>query len=537
VTAPAHVPARVAAPTAPLLEPSDRGAAPPRREHRVDRALRLAVAGGGVAFIACYLAVAFTRFRYPYQLEWLEGGVLGHVQRVLHGEPIYVEPSLRFTPYLYTPLYYYVGAAAAWVLGPQLWTLRLVSIVSSVVAFAAAARLVWLDTRNRWAALVAAGMLAASFRISGAWFDLARVDSLFLALLLVGLCCVRSASTRRVAAAAGFVLAAAFLAKQAALLPCLAVLPFLWRRGRDLAVAYLVALAGVIGAVTLWMNHATGGWYGQYTVRLAGEHRLLAGEYVRFWTQDLAQPVGVALAVGVVGLLAYRRGDAGRFWFPVTGGLLLAAWTGRLHSGGYDNVLLPAYAAVAMILGLGLHALTRPGVVQRHRAVTRAALVAVAAMLLALAYNPLRQLPTATQAANGDRLVATLARLPRPVYLPSQGWLLAEGAPGTPTTAQASAIDDVLRGHLRGSNHRLARTLRDAVAARRFATIVIDSPSVFSYLPKNLQRYYCRVENLPDRDRVDPVTGTITAPASVWMPRGPTTVCEDDGVHAHGFAW
>lgn len=538
MTAPPRVGAATATGAAPRpAERPDEGAEPLPRGTRADRALRSAVLVAALAFVACYLAVAFARFDYPYQLEWLEGGVLGHVTRVLHGEGLYGAPSLRFTPYLYTPLYYFVSAGAAWVFGLHLSTLRMVSIAASLVTLAAVYRLVWLETRNRWAAVVAAGVLAACFRLSGAWFDLARVDSLFVALLFVGLLCVRRTTTTRAAALAGVVLAAAYFTKQSALLPSLAVLPFLWWRDRRLAVVYAASFGGLLAATTLWFDHATGGWFGQYTIHLAGQHALLRSEFVGFWTHDLVRPLGVALIVGAVGLLAYRRGDAGRFWIPVTGGLLLASYTARLHTGGYDNVLLPAYGGVALVTGLGLHALTFPGVVRRHRATVRIVLVAVVAMFASLAYNPFRQVPSASTARAGDRLVADLGRLPAPVYLPSQSWLLDRAHPGTPTTAQAAALDDIFRGHVRGSNRTLARTLRGAVAERRFASIVVDSPSVFSYLPGNLVRSYCKVETLPRRDRLEPVTGTITAPASVWMPRGPATRCIDDGLRWHVRVW
>jgi hypothetical protein len=499
--------------------------------------LRAALLVAGLAFLACYLAVAFTRFRYPFQLEWMEGGVLDHVQRVLHGQPLYVAPSIHFTPFLYTPLYYYVSAGAAWLFGLHLSTLRMVSIVSSIVAFAAVYRLVWIETRDRWASLVAVGLLAACFRVSGAWLDLARVDSLFLALLLVGLVLVRQATSRRAILVAGLVLAASFLTKQSALLPIAAVVPFVWRRGRQLAAVYMGTVGVVLGGTTLWLNHATGGWFGQYTLDLAGQHAVATGEYIGFFTHDLLRPVGVGLLVGALGLIAYRRGESGRFWLPVTAGLLLASYTARLHSGGYNNVLLPAYAAVAVVLGLGLHTLTRPAVLAQHRIAVRVLLVATLAMFGSLIYNPFRQIPPASATRAGNALVAELARLPGPVYVPSQSWLLPRVRPGASTTAHPAAMGDILRAHLQGTNRTLARQLHDAVAHQEFGSVVVDSPSTFSYLPKNFTASYCQVETLPRRERVEPVTGTRTAPATVWIPRTATASCRDQGLAPPLLAW
>ncbi|HSO94911.1 MAG TPA: glycosyltransferase 87 family protein [Acidimicrobiia bacterium] len=515
-----RVPADLAPPTKTPTPPGS----------RVDVFLRAGLVVAAIGFIACYAAVAITRFRAPYQLEWLEGGVLLHVRRVLNGQPLYGAPSLQFTPFLYTPLYYYVSAGLAWLIGLHLSTLRIVSILSSVAALGVVYRMVWLETRNRWAAIIAAGLLAACFRLAGAWLDLARVDSLFLALLLVGLLCVRQTSTRRGALVAGVVLAAAFLTKQSAAVPMVVVIPFLWRRGRGLAVVYGATLGVILGGTTLWFNHATGGWYSQYVLRLAGQHTVATNEYLDFFTHDLLRPLSVVLVVAALGLLASRRGERAWFWIPAVGALLFASYTARLHTGGYDNVLLPGYAGVAMATGLGVHALTRLGMRDRHRGWSRLLLAGVLITFLSLVYLPWRQIPSAATTRAGNRLVTALGRLPQPVYLPSQSWLLDLARPGTPTTSQSAAFEDVLRGHLRGSNHWLARDLRTAIGEQRFASVVVDSPAVYSYLPKNFNTAYCRAYTLPHADQLEPVTGTRAAPSAVWVPRTATASCRFFGL-------
>ena len=58
-----------------------------------------------LGFLTLLLVVGLSRIGYPYELEWMEGGSLQNVQRVVGGESIYVEPSIDFVPFLYTPLY------------------------------------------------------------------------------------------------------------------------------------------------------------------------------------------------------------------------------------------------------------------------------------------------------------------------------------------------------------------------------------------------------------------------------------------------
>jgi hypothetical protein len=58
----------------------------------------------GAAYLLVYIVIALMRDWYPFELEWLEGASVVHVQRVLDGRPLYVPPSLDFVPFIYPPL-------------------------------------------------------------------------------------------------------------------------------------------------------------------------------------------------------------------------------------------------------------------------------------------------------------------------------------------------------------------------------------------------------------------------------------------------
>ena len=163
------------------------------------------------------------RLRYPYELEWIEGGMVNHVARLRSGQPLYGAPSLTFTPDIYTPLYFVVSALVSVLTGTGFVSLRLVSIVASLVLLAALAKLADRETKDPVAAVVAAGLFAACYRISGAWLDIAREDTLCIALLFCGLVVARDARTGRRGVAAGALVSLSFLTKQVALLPAVGV--------------------------------------------------------------------------------------------------------------------------------------------------------------------------------------------------------------------------------------------------------------------------------------------------------------------------
>lgn len=56
--------------------------------------LKITISLLGVYYIVAYLIIAIIRLNYPYEIEWMEGGSLIHVDRLLQGLPIYPKPSI-----------------------------------------------------------------------------------------------------------------------------------------------------------------------------------------------------------------------------------------------------------------------------------------------------------------------------------------------------------------------------------------------------------------------------------------------------------
>src|SRR6266513_2662125 len=97
------------------------------------RGLRLlwVVLGVAAAAVASFAVVAVRRATYPYQIEWLEGGAVEHVRRILQGRALYPAPSVDFVAYPYPPLYFLLSAGVALFTGVGYLPLRIVSIAGS----------------------------------------------------------------------------------------------------------------------------------------------------------------------------------------------------------------------------------------------------------------------------------------------------------------------------------------------------------------------------------------------------------------------
>jgi 4-amino-4-deoxy-L-arabinose transferase-like glycosyltransferase len=476
----------------------------------------------GVASVLAYVVVALQRIWYPYELTYFEGSTVEVTARVVSGEPLYGPPTTAFVSWPYPPLYFWMTGILARFTGLDLSTMRLVSFAASLAVLVLLALIVRRAGRSTVAGIVAAGLCAASFRVSGAFADTARVDSLLLAFLLAAVLVGMRARTWRGGVASGALLLLAFLTKQNALIVAAPMLLWLLVRRRGVGVGATVTLgAGLVGSTVLG-SLVTDGWYARYVLfQLPGQSWALRWIW-DFWVQDLVIPFAVTLVV-VGALVLTGRQRAGRTsWSPLrvdeqrayllacAAGMLLASWVARLHEGGYENVSMPAQAAVTGAVGLLLAAWLRSERSTSRTTGVIGALLAVQVVLLTLS-NP-DVLPSDADRAAGDRFVATLRDLPGAVLVPTHPYYLRLA--GRPTHAASIAIYDQL--HTADGAQQLAGVVPwglDGVSA-----VVLDNPSDMQLFGPALARDFTLVTStvVPDGMFL-PKTDLPTHPALLYV--------------------
>ncbi|HTR90694.1 MAG TPA: glycosyltransferase family 39 protein [Trebonia sp.] len=491
-----------------------RSAAEPALDRRprqwAPRAAQLAAALIGLVAIGAYLFVALRRLDYPFALEQLEGNSLIEVRRILAGQSLYPAPSVGYVPDGYPPLYFYVSAAVARVLGASYLTLRLVSLASSLACFALLARLVQRETGSIAAGTGAAGVFAATYFVAGDWFDVGRVDSLFLALSIGGLYAVRRMRGTPGAIAAGTLLAAAALTKQTALAELVAVSAVLMLGPRRrLARITAITAAAIVGLSTLLLRLASGGWYTYYTIKQMSEHSLTVSNFGWFWTA-LATALGLAACAALIGA---RR--VPRELLAGCAALAVEGYATLVHSGGAINDVLPAYLAVALLAGLAL------GNVSARWVTTVAGVLILAQSVFLLASShPFRGIP-ASSSAVAQRLIAGMRALGGDVAVPSEPSLSLQA--GMTPAAVPGAVFDVVRATDKTGIASYLNSADGAVKARQFSAIISPGAGKALYGPPHLLDDYQEcLQSLPAGPAtvLIPVAGDQTRPAVVWIPRG-----------------
>jgi hypothetical protein len=473
------------------------------------RALRFGLLAAAAAFLGMYVVVALLRMRYPFELEWMEGGVVDHVRWILSGRPLYGPPSLDFVPYMYTPLYFYLGALVSKVTGAGFAPLRGLSLAASLGCFAMLFLLIRRETGSGFSGFVGAGLFAATYPLSGYWFDIARPDSLLLLLVLSVVYVVRLHPQPLPLLLGGALAWVAFLAKQSAA-PLLAAVPLAAVVNYGRRSLFLIGGALISFLAGNWLlDRAYHGWFSYYVIDLPRGTMVSQWRVVGFWVSELLPSLFIAVLIAALWLgRELARGDRarGRFYLAIVLGMVGGSWLVRVHSATYYNALIPAHAALAMLCGLALGWAGR----STRRRVGLYAMCLVQFALLA--YNPARLLPSARDAEAGRAMVATLAAIEGEVYLQEHGYLAALA--GKRTYAHGLAMRDVHRGDAGPASQELHAEVQRAIEERRFAAWVLDSGASGDFL---VGRYVEGGRLFDEEDVFWPVTGMHTRPERIYL--------------------
>jgi hypothetical protein len=343
------------------------------------------------------------------------------------------------------------------------------------------------ETKRRLAGLVAAALFVGSYAVAGSFYDIGRVDSLFVFLVLLALLAQRRG--RPVAAALLWVLA--FQTKQS-VLPLAVVLlgaeiayqKVLKHRYSLRSAAPLITFLVVAGASIVWLNHVTGGWYSFYVFHVAASLGIEWRQVVLYLPTLLLAPFGIAwmLVLAAIFLAGNVRESnpiekQATLYFGIVSVVLLAGtWFVVAHKGASQNAMMPMYAWVAVLFGIALARLldwAEQQASQKVKALSTPLILAVAlAQLLALVYNPRPFIPPPAAVARTAGFIEQLRSIPGDVYVLNHSYdaLLA----GKQPHAEGEALGAVLDAKAGDVSAGLRAQLNSAVAAHQYAAIVID---------------------------------------------------------------
>jgi hypothetical protein len=193
----------------------------------------------------------------------------------------------------------------------------------------------------------------------------------------------------------------------------------------------------------------------------------------------------------------------------------VSAWVPRLYRGGYDNVLMSAYAGVALAFGFGVASvLARLDAIVdgADRVLTRVLAVALTLQFAMLVYDPFAQIPTEHDLTTGRALVAALSRIDGTVLVPCHPYLLRMA--GKPPHFHEMAYSDTYNDGHTPLGRAIGDEVQRAIAERRFDAIVLDNRDWLERFVKPV--YVPRWQALTVPAAMWPVTGMQRHPELIY---------------------
>ena len=514
--------------------------------------------------LGLFLYTVQGRLFYPYDLEWMEGGMLVHAQRIQQGKGLYVQPSSEFIPFIYPPLYAEVLADVGEFFALDYWLGRGISVLATLATCVASIWLLRLEGLSWGLAIVGGALFLEGYEDCGTFYDLTRADAAMLS------CVAWSALFLRLKRYpfSGLLLWMAFLFKHNAAIFGIPFALWLWKT-ENWKSALLFGLWSAIPALMSvgYLQWSTEGYFLTYLLEVPSHHPMVGDRllwlseyemwhangillslmwlgYSRHLWKEGAQKSAIALLLsflmaaamtqisekGYPPLLqipgAERIPFAILLWIIFASAFLRRNWFNQLtmhqqfwmgctltavvfsaimrgHHGGYTNVLMPGIWALSLVCVLWLAQQKWPRW--------------LIAGLICLQFwwgqwDPSKYIPTNADKLEGDRLVALLEKEAGPIWIPHSPWLAVQ-AGHQPYTHLISLWDI---DHPEGPLLQYVQDLRKDIQNHHFQTIV----SANTQLRFDVVRFYQKQQSIrPAGQLFLPKVGWPVRPSYLYKPK------------------
>ncbi len=468
----------------------------------------------GLYFIVKVITIMLIRLDYPFELEWMEGGSLIQVNRLLNGLPLYTKPSIYYVPSIYTPLYFYFSSFLARLVGFGFLPLRLISFCATIGVSILTYLVVHRENKDILLALISVGIFSSMFKSAGAWFDIARVDSLLYFFLLLGIFLSRS-ERKFPLIFSGVFFSLAVYTKQTAIIPICFIFIFLLTSNKKRF--YLSGLSFLLICILLFVvfESSSNGWFSYIVFNKSSTYSINLSSSLNLIYQMIQPIIILFIPTSYFFIHTIIRKETNIFLF--FGMMIIGLFSFSLiHKlpGGYDNVLIPFYGGIAIISSLGLKYifddLKSNGKKIVQVSIPLFLILLIIVQFTRLDYSVIKQIPTREDYRIGESIINKINNIKGEVYFSSASYLNLYA--NKQTYAHWISIMEFL-GEFGGSASdtgiSIHNELTDLIEQKQFEMVVLDTPP--SNYELDLDDDY-ELEFELDCDCFYPKTGSMTRP-------------------------
>ncbi len=474
-------------------------------------------------FTVRYFATAIPRLAYPYDLDFLEDSVLMEALQVANNQPVYVPPNADFNPHVYMPLFFWIGGLLFKLGGPNLLSLRLISLTATLVTTFLIYSIAKRESGFHWIAISCAGLYLGGYSISGFWYELARVDSLFVTLILCGMTfAIYAGGSNGLLVLSAVFLAFATFTKQTGFVIGTGITFYLLFTSGRRACWFGIPFAGLTIIPFLTLNMLTKGWFFYHILHIGSADPIQFSRLIDYFKNKILGVMAVlSLMVVLTMFLGIRRIGLSMMreqpWLAGIGMAIAISGMGRIRVGGNLNNLMPVYAFLCLSPALLIRESTFGG--QNIKPISphsrNWALAILILIQFALGrYSPSKYIPTVRMRQSADHFIQRIASIHGPVLVMMHPYyaLLAGKDPSTQIATLWYVRD---RGALPLPDDFVNRV------KNHFYSAIISDESFFETQPDVqdlINAYYYSAETLDTNQAASTDTGVVVRPKVIYLP-------------------
>ena len=425
-----------------------------------------------VGYFIVYAIYAIELFKFPFDYDQGEGFELMDTVLFSQGEWPYRDNNVYpFYSSNYPPVFHLAIVPLVWLFGPHYWTGRLVSYVGTLITAAAIGYAVQRKGKRWWLSVLAGLAFLASNYVYhvGALFRqhlfMVMFETVAVVLMTVLIEKEEADGKKRNGLLAG-VMALLLLAgytKQLAYATVAAVFSFFFIRQPKRAVLWAIPFAPITGALFLWMDWATNGYWMLNTV-IANINPFIPGQAEGLYRQwfTLHTVLAVTAVLYAIYELYFKRLSLYSVWFVFA--IVNSATAGKWGAG--ESYFATAIAASCILTGLAFnrvidwtknHEWGSDGV----RVGMETAVLTIIALLFLVQANKMFHMPTHTPA---------LESIARALGKPTEVWIAPQTSCSAPRDPERIPYVDSAGVSLLGRPPNAA----DKAAGQKIAAFVAE---------------------------------------------------------------
>jgi 4-amino-4-deoxy-L-arabinose transferase-like glycosyltransferase len=283
---------------------------------------------------------------------------------------------------------------------------------------------------------------------------------------------------------AGLAFAAAFFTKQAVLFVIIPIfLLYAFAEPKRVLIASSTA-AALVAIGLAGLHFATDGWSTFFLLEVPRHAAIRQDQIAGLFTADILVPFSLALLSSTVLIASTWKSDRGRalFYSGLLSGALFVGLVGRANAAGSPNVFMPAYAALAVTMPLGLQIILKAWSDRENTKFASGVAVHLAALaqLAILTYDPRLAIPSPRDKEISEQVLARLQSIDRGMLIMDDRYfarLLSK-----PSIGLDYALIDVLQDRGSPVAAKLQESIIEALRTRQFAGVVDPEPFILEKL-------------------------------------------------------